>query len=186
MTAPTNSYAYTVAELLVRQRALLPERATELYHALKDVADEDFDAFVVKEGFVTKEDLLKALSAYYNVPSFDARGYFFNHMYVRMFPKDAMLRNRFIPLDVDDEIMVVVASNPTDSALAELINTYVSYELTFLVGLEDDISDAVEEYYDEALTVDPEIVDDAQDHEEQVEHEAQDILEGVRLYDNES
>jgi hypothetical protein len=177
------SYAFDLSNILAQQKALTPIRAEELRKALKHVTPDTYDDFVLEEGFVEKDDLLKALSAYYDVPAFDTEGYFFDHLLLRMFPKDVMIRDGFIPLEVDEETMIIVASVPDDSALPVIINKYVSYDLVLYVGLFRDITDAVKEFFDDALNVDPEIVHGALNQEERAEHEALDIIEGFRKVD---
>ena len=60
-----------------------------------------------------------------------------------------MLNQGFIPLDVDDEIMTIVMSNPEDEETLDTLSRYVSYNVNVFVGIRRDIGDAVEEYYDE-------------------------------------
>jgi hypothetical protein len=66
-----------------------------------------------------------------------------------------MLQNSFIPLEDDENIMVVVASDPADSNLLVEIGKYVSYDIQFRVGLHHDILDAIKEFYDESLIKEP-------------------------------
>lgn len=176
----SDDFASALIKNLVNQGTLTEKQGKDVLTAFEQrVSKESFEYFLFSEGFVPKEDLLQALASYYKVPAFDAQGTFFEHKYVQMFPKDTMLRNNFIPLDVEDEIMTIVASDPSNSELPEIINSFVSYSLVFLVGFEDDIDDAVKEYYDDALTVDPEIINDAESEDEEAEHMALDDVEDV-------
>lgn len=169
--ADEKKFACDIAEILAKDLKVLPEqRAKTLCKLFERAQQETFDNFVVEEGFVEKDDLLKALSRYYNVPSFDVRGHFFEHHLVRMFPKDVMLRRGFIPLMQDGPTMVIVAANPADSELPEIVGEYVSYDITFVVGLQNDIDNAVKEFYDlsisewEALPIElPDLDDENQD-----------------------
>lgn len=154
----SKTYVDEVTQALVQNHALTPRQAYELQKAFSNYSHYTFDDFVLEEGFVDKEDLLKALSSYYKVPAFDVNGYFFNHLLVTKFPKDVMHRHGFIPLDVDDITMLVVASDPSDPDLPVVINRYVSYDPAFLVGIHRDIIDAINEYYDNPITVNPESI----------------------------
>ena len=77
-----------------------------------------------------------------------------------MFPKDMLLRNAIIPLEVDENMMIMVASEPDDPELLFEIGEYVSYDIQFYVGLGRDICDAVKEFYDKSDTEDTEDEDD--------------------------
>ena len=167
----THEYALRITGFFVKNNILSETRALDLQRALANDPHIVFDTFVLEEGFVTKPDLLKALGIYYNLPTFDAEGYFFSHFLLRMFPKDIMIKNGFIPLDIDGEILTVIAAPPFDYKLQEIVNRYVSYNITFLIGLYRDIVGAIEEFYDLAPTVDPEIVHDIDIDQEKAETE---------------
>lgn len=146
-------FACDVADILAKELHIFPEkRAANLCDLFEKASHETFNDFIIGEGLVEKDDLLKALSIYYNVPSFDARGFFFDHHLVTMFPKGDLLRHGFIPLSHDGPTMIIIAADPSNSELPEIIGKYVSYDVTFVVGLRDDISDAIKEYYDLSLT----------------------------------
>lgn len=135
------------------QNGILKNRdAQALLADFKNSGLGSFEEFVLEEGIVSKEDLLDALSAYYQVAAFDVDGEFFEHTLVRMFPKDVMLRNGFIPLTHDGDVLIVVAADPADAMLSEIVGRFVSYDVTFVVGLARDIDDAIKEFYDEAVT----------------------------------
>lgn len=127
------------------------EKLLAMYHE-SDV--DQFDEFLMSEGVIEQDQLLEALSQYYQVPSFDVGGYFFENHYLRMFPKDMLLRNEIIPLQVDENMMIVIAANPDNQELLFEIGECVSYDIRLYVGIARDICDAVKEYYDKADTED--------------------------------
>lgn len=137
-----------------------------------------FENFLIEEGLIEKEDLLKALGIYYSTQAIDISGYFFDHHLVTMFPKDEMLRNMFIPYERSEtedgygDILFVIAANPHNPDLPEIIGKYVSYDVTFFVSLARDIDDAVKEFFDKPLyEVEPDDIDaeDARREEHPVE-----------------
>ena len=71
---------------------------------------------------------------------------------MRKFPKDFLLRNAIIPLTVDVNTLVVIASQPEKDGLESSIREHVSYDINYNVGLRRNINDAVKEFYDKALT----------------------------------
>ncbi len=133
----------------------------EMYHE-SDI--DQFDEFLLSEGIVEQEYILEALSEYFQVPSFDAVGYFFETHFLRMFPKDMLLRNEIIPLQVDENMMIMIAANPHNQDLLFEIGEHVSYDIRFHVGIGRDICDAVKEYYDKSD------VEDSQDQDIRQEH----------------
>lgn len=150
--------------------------AHALEHDFKKSGVSAFEDFLLEEGIVTKDELLDALSASYKVPSFDVDGEFFDHNLVRMFPKDIMLRSHFIPWMHDGDVLVVVAADPTNPLLPEVVGRFVSYDVTFVVGLARDIEDAVKEFYDESVAAPTWDMDTFE--EEFTEEEARELEEG--------
>ena len=117
----------------------------------KKQSEVAFEDFLLEEGLLSKEQLLEALSELYQVPSLDVVGVFFEHHLVTMFPKDVMLRNIFIPYERDGDVLVVIAYNPNNNTLSEIIGNYVSYDATYFVGLPRDICDSVKEFFDPSI-----------------------------------
>ncbi len=151
-------------EVLVQLTFITPEDAIELLKRYDESDVDQFDEFLLSEGILEQEELLQALSQYYQVPSFDVVGYFFETHLLRMFDKSMLLRNEIIPMQVDENIMIVVAANPDNSELLFEIGENVSYDVRFYVGIARDICDAVKEYYDKADTEDIENEDLREEH----------------------
>jgi len=140
--------------VLVELKFIVSEDAINLLKTYDESDVDQFDEFLLSEGILEQDQLLEALSEYYQVPSFDVVGYFFETHLVRMFDKDMLLRNEIIPLQVDENMMIVVAANPNNPELLFEIGENVSYDIRFYVGVARDICDAVKEYYDKADTQD--------------------------------
>ncbi len=140
--------------VLVKLQFIVSDDAISLLKNYDESDVDQFDEFLLSEGILEQDELLEALSEYYQVPSFDVVGYFFETHLVRMFDKDMLLRNEIIPLQVDENMMIIVAANPNNPELLFEIGENVSYDIRFYVGVARDICDAVKEYYDKADTQD--------------------------------
>lgn len=150
----TYTFAQKITEILIKHRVIDRAEGDQLENAFKETDHDQYDDFLLQEGLIPESDLLRALSVYYQVPSTDVTGVFFEHALVTQFPKDFLLRNEMIPLEVDEEsILLMVASDPGDPELVARIGDYVSYDVQFRVGLGRDIIDAIEEFYDKSLAV---------------------------------
>ncbi len=114
---------------------------------------------------VDRATLLKALQSVYDTVPFDVRGHFFNHQLLLFFPKDFLLNKNIIPLELDDEIMTVVMSNPEDEETLEILGQYVAFNVTVFVGIARDINDAIDEYYDEDVAT-ADVADEDKDMED--------------------
>ncbi|HTM05842.1 MAG TPA: hypothetical protein VL201_01235 [Patescibacteria group bacterium] len=149
------SFVEGLMHILVKKGSCNSSEAKAIIQSFFDADAYDFDAFLVDEGLVTVARMLDALAEYYQVPFFDVVGYFFDTNLVHKFPKHIMLQHGFIPLEDDENIMVIVASDPADSNLLVEIGKYVPYDIQFRVGLHHDILDAIKEFYDSSLVQEP-------------------------------
>lgn len=198
--ASTHTFVSGFVQTLVRMNIMEKEEGQAADKAFHDSAKENFVDFLLEEGLVDREDILKALSQYYKVPAFDVVGHFFEHHLLHQFPKDVMLRNAFIPIEVDENMLIAVASEPDNADLLAIIGESVSYDVRFDVGIRLDITDAVKEYYERAVTEVEQDVDlreerriGAQEHQQELRDEEvfygeDEIAEGfqeINLEDNE-
>jgi Type II secretion system (T2SS), protein E, N-terminal domain len=146
------SFEAGLLKILLQIKAITQEDADALKKAFHDSDVDQFEDFLLAEDIIDQEHILEALSLYYQVPSFDVVGYFFERHLVRMFPKDMLLRNELIPIEVDENMMIMVTSRPNNPDLLFEIGENVSYDIRFFVGIGRDITDAVKEFYDKADT----------------------------------
>lgn len=170
-------FATGLSTILVKNKVLAASEAASLIEMFHDSSKEYFDDFLLSEGLVEESELLRALSEYFEVPSFDVVGYFFEHHLLTQFPKGFLLRNGIIPLEVEQNMLMMIASDPEDPALESAIREYVSYDVNFMVGIRRDICDAVKEFYDTSLA---DVQDDLDLREERLlEQEAEDELDSL-------
>lgn len=151
------TFAEKLCEILVKQGSIQAKEAPSMARAFAQSEHDYFDDFLLEEGFVDRPDLLDALSAYYKVPAFDVEGYFFETFLLHKFPKDFLLRHSVIPVMVDENMLIVVTNEPNKDGQETAMRQFVSYDINFLVGLRQDITDAIEDFYDRSLT---EVTDD--------------------------
>lgn len=146
-------FVEAICSILEKNKALSHGDAQALKKSFQGRSQITFDDFLLEEGIVEREDLLNALSTYYEVPWMDPIGYFFDHYLLTKFPKDFLLRNLMLPLEiVDESILVVVANNPLDPNLPIGSEKYLPCELQFMVGIASEIVESIEEFYDKSLT----------------------------------
>lgn len=146
------SFAKELTKILIKQKVLSEAEGEALAKSFAESPKEYFDEFLLEEGIVLEEYILNAMSAYYQVPVVDVTGYFFETFLLHKFPKDVLHRNAFIPMAVDENIMIVVANEPDDPQLLSIIGDFVSYDIQFHVGIRLHITDAISEYYDPSDT----------------------------------
>lgn len=156
------SFEEKLCSILVKNNVIKKEEAQALQRDFKDRSKSQFDDFLLIEDLVSKQDLLQALSELYQVPAFDVVGYLFNHELLTEFPQDVLVRYAFIPLERDENILVIVAGDPDNEDLLPELAEYVSDDIQFNVGIKKDIIDAVIDAYQDS----PLYIDDENEREE--------------------
>ncbi|MEX2438162.1 MAG: hypothetical protein WD449_02820 [Candidatus Babeliales bacterium] len=171
--ARDENFAQKLSKILVNNGAIAAKEGLELEEAFEDSDQVQFEDFLLEQGLIEKEDLLKALSDYYEVPFLDAEGYFFDHDLLVKFPQDFLVRNGIIPVEVDENTLVVLANDPAQDGLEEAIREFVSYDIEFWVELRQPIIDAVRDYYQVSITEEPQ---DMTVREEEIEEESEEDI----------
>ena len=148
----SKTFVEKLADIFVAQALVSEKEASALRRSFKESGKEQFVDFLVEEGLMQPVHILEALSVYYEVPFIDATDTFFDKHLLHMFPKDFLLQRAVIPLEVDQETLFVVASEPDSDGLESALREFVSYDIELYVGIRLDICDAVKEFYDESVT----------------------------------
>lgn len=162
------TFAQQLSEILIKQKVVDEAEGRALQRSFKNSEKENFDDFLLEEGLIEEATLLRALGQYYQVAPVDVTGYFFDTQLLRNFPKDFLVRNRIVPLEMDDDYLVVVASDPDNPDLLSGMGAYTSEDIQFRVGLGRDIIDAIREFYDKSPT---DLLDDQDLVDEQLQKE---------------
>lgn len=146
-----------LSALLTKRKLISPADMISLEKEFHARAEVSFEDFILETGIIDREDLLEALSQYYGIPQLDVTGAFFDHQFLNLIPKGVMLRHLFIPYyrDEGSDSLWVVAANPDDPHLLYVIGKYINHDINFMVGLPQDIHDAIREFYDESITYQP-------------------------------
>lgn len=165
-----------LSEILARHHHITPLDAITLQKSFQNRDDIAFEDFLLEEGVIDRNDLLEALSEYYKVPQNDVTGVFFDHYLLRLVPKDVWLEHLMIPYEREGDNLWIVAAEPDDPHLLVVLGKYLSHNINFMVGLPQDIRDAIEEYYDEADTYQPNDISN-----QQMERSAQEVHEPAQL-----
>ncbi len=175
--AKHDTFVDKLSEILLKNKVITAADA-KVYRQQFESSDHDsFDDFLISEGLISKENLLTALSAYYQVPSVDVDGYYIDDELIRNFPKDFLIANEVIPLEMEDDFLVVAAADPSDPDLISKFGKLTSEDIQFQVSIAQDIIDAVEEYYDRSLTETKDAYRDVNDEDLDEEREKQNEFE---------
>lgn len=152
MVMRPDDFTEKIAGILVARKVISAQEGENLKKSFAESSHDNFTDFLLEEGLVDKENILIALGDYYQVPYFDVEGHFFDHLLVADFPKDVLLRNEVIPLEIEQNVLVVVAADPSNAELLPILGKYAPNDIQCNVGIGLDIQDAIKEFYEKSLT----------------------------------
>jgi type IV pilus assembly protein PilB len=95
-----------------------------------------FGEIALHEGFVTEEDLARALAEQFNLEYVDLRSFKMDSDLLNQLPPDAIYRFRFVPLELNPYSILVAVADPTDVVNLD--------ELELLLGIQVQIRVASE------------------------------------------
>lgn len=171
-----------ISAILAEHHHISFNDAQALKKAFHDRADITFEDFLLEEGIVERTELLEALSQYYGVPQCDVIGVFFDHYLIRLFPEEVLLNHLMIPYEREGDTLWVVAAEPDDPHILVVLGQYISHDIAFMVGIPQDIRDAIREYYDESDTYQPnDIANQLMERSAQEVHEPDQLDEHIPL-----
>lgn len=165
-------YAESIGTILCRHGALTNDDVAALKRDFKQSDPAQLNYFLLDEGLVSKEELLAALSTYYGVPFFDARGYQFNHDLLELFPQNFLVSNAVLPIEFDGAILTVVVGDPTMPAIIEKMQHFTQHVIELRVGITRDIVDEIRAYYES-----PPKELDIEEAEEEAEESTEDVTD---------
>ena len=73
-----------------------------------------FGEIAIHEGFITEEDLARALAEQFKLEYVDLRNFKMDSELLNQLPPDAIYRFHFVPLEMQPHVIVVAVSDPTD------------------------------------------------------------------------
>lgn len=171
-----------ISAILAEHHHISFNDALTLKKAFQDRDDITFEDFLLEEGVVDRAELLEALSQYYGVPQCDVIGVFFDHYLINLFPEDVLLTHLMIPLGREDDTLWVVAAEPDDPHILVVLGKYISHDISFMVGIPQDIRDAIREFHDESDTYQPnDIANQLMERSAQDVHEPDQLDERIPL-----
>jgi type IV pilus assembly protein PilB len=132
---------------VLRDEGLITEE--ELQSALEAQAHQGrpLGEILIEETAVTEEDVARVIARQHGLPFIDPNRYEPDESLRDIFPEAALVKYRFVPLDVFDESLVIVISGPLDTEVLEEIEGLAGKRLHVMVGTVSDVRKAQADRY---------------------------------------
>lgn len=98
--------------ILVERGSLNPDQLPVIIDKMITTRQR-FGEIAVHEGYVTEEDLARALAEQFNLEYVDLRNFKMDSELLNQLPPDAIYRFHFVPLEIQPHVIVVAVADPT-------------------------------------------------------------------------
>ena len=131
---------------------------------------------LVTMGFVSEEDVLRALSLQLNLPLITTKEYPTDPVLVEGIQAKFMKQNKFTPISMHDGTLSIAMFDPLDVSTIEAITMATGLKVSVGIGKEEDILKTVEDLYGSGASSMDRIIDDiAANGEDVIAEDADDI-----------
>jgi general secretion pathway protein E len=134
-----------IGELLIEQ-GRISERDVERTLLAQAEMGDMFAQVLVKLGLVSEQDAAAALSEQLNIPLQLAADYPEEPIHLEALAQEFLVNNAVVPVAVSDTVVTFAALVPQDSFLAKALSMALDKEVAITLGLESDISKAIQLY----------------------------------------
>lgn len=131
---------------------------------------------LINMGFVSEEDVLRALSLQLDIPYITAHDYPAEPVLLDGIAAKFMKQNKFVPISANNGLMTIAMYDPLDVYTVEAITMATGLRVNVGIGKEEEILKTVEDLYGSGASSMERIIDDIEKNgEEHVAEEAEDI-----------
>jgi len=142
-----------LGEILVQQGRITPEQLAEILREQKQ-RSRPLGQLLVEKGFINSEDLPKILGEQLGIPHMWLRKGLIDPRVVHLLPKEKALLFQVIPMFRVRNTLTLATSDPHALFVFDEVSKLTHLEVHPVLCRTDDIVDAIQEYYQEEMTVD--------------------------------
>ncbi len=132
-------YRKKLGEILAERGDLSQDQLQYVLEKRKTVADR-FGEICVNDGLVTEEAVSRALAEQFGFDFIDLQGFRIDEKILGEFPPDLVYRFHFVPIEVEDEALVIAIADPTDVINLDELEIVLNRPLKFKIGTKSQIA----------------------------------------------
>ena len=142
-----------LGELLVGDSRISPQRLTELLTLQKETA-KPLGQLLIEEEILSEEELTCILGEQLGIPHLWLRKGLVDPHIVNILPKEKALRFQVIPMFVVDNVVTLATTDPNAIFVFDEVANITGYKVQPVVCRATDIVDAINECYQEEMSID--------------------------------
>ncbi len=169
----TNSSEKTLANILIENKLISMEDIARA-QAKAQSARETLTSYLVRQGFVSENEIIKVLSRKLNLEIVDLNKFIIDQKVIKKIPVKFAWYYKFMPLAIEGKEIKIATAVPLDIKMQDEIRVYLGLQPKLVLAKESQILDVFKKYYglaadtvDRILSKDPERVKIAEANQRQ-------------------
>ncbi len=135
-----------IGEILIEMGCLTPESLNEALEHQK-TRNERLGDILIELGYVQPEDLTRALAEQFEMEIVDLDSFEIDADVIQMVPAELALEHKIVPIDFDEEELVIAMGDPLDLYTLDNLRFVVNCQVHCVLATKQSISDALQRYY---------------------------------------
>jgi type IV pilus assembly protein PilB len=136
---------------LINRNILTVDQAVDIEKALNSGdGSQTLASYLVENGFLSEEDLAKALSDHYQIPYISISDYEIEREILESVSEEMARRYKIIPLDRTDKLLTVALVDPENIHHLDEIKLKTKMDVMPVISLPKEIEAAIDKYYGNA------------------------------------
>ncbi len=135
-----------IGELLIKAQLITQDQLEKVLEDQQQTGGR-VGQHLVKNGFVSEEDILDCLSQQYGVPSINLRHFDIDDSIIRLIPADVARKYEFIPVSKTGATLTVAMSDPTNVFAMDDITFITGYRVEPVVASEEALRESIDKYF---------------------------------------
>ncbi len=149
-----------LTKILIKQNLIKPGDLDKALAAQREKGGSLSD-ILVNMGFVSRSDLMVALSEQLGIPPINLSRYKIDPNIIKLIPRKVARHYKILPISKMGDTLMVALADPLNIFTIDDIKALTGSKISPIITTEKDISEALSQYYDEnAYTAIEKIVDD--------------------------
>ncbi len=133
---------------ILREKGLLSQQQIEQALAIQRTSGERFGRILVRQGWITENDLLDALSERFGIPRLrQIDAYAIDPAVVKLIPVEMAQRYNVIPLFRVDDLLTIAISDPLDVGAVDAVRFHTRLNVQEVLASEAEIAAAIKKYF---------------------------------------
>ncbi|NTV48296.1 MAG: Flp pilus assembly complex ATPase component TadA [Geobacteraceae bacterium] len=128
-----------IGVILIDRGSLNPDQLPIIVEKLATTRQR-FGEIAIHEGFITEEDLARALAEQFNLEYVDLRNFKMDSDLLNQLPPDAIYRFHFVPLEMQPHVIVIAVADPTDVVRLDELELLLDRQVQLRVTSESSIA----------------------------------------------